>query len=726
MAADDRSTEHLVDGEYAIGDLVDLERLKRILQRFTDATGFTIGFLDHPDLNILIATGWRDICTVFHRENATAAENCLRSNQHLLDNLDEPGKVVVEACDNGLVDCATPIIIKGKHIASLATGQLLLEEPDLERFRRQAVEFGFDEKDYIDALSEIPVVSEEKLRSVTEFLGEMAMIISELGYTNLLVREEAVHLEKEISERKRVEEGLRESEERYRFLAEKMADIVWTLDLEFHTTYVSPSVEDVLGFTPEEWMNQTLEEMVAPDSLRRIQAVFIGELQREMDSGGDPDRTLTIEVEYNRKDGSTLWMENSVKTIRSPSGALTGMYGVSRDISARIAAEEERERLQAQLVQAQKMESVGRLAGGVAHDFNNALTVILGHTELALKQVPPSQQLHADLEQVRNAAESSAALTRQLLAFARKQTIRPQILDLNSTVESMLEMLRRLIGENIDLAWMPGDDLWPVEIDPGQIDQMLANLCVNARDAITGVGRISIDTGNTTLDRAYCDDHAGAVPGEYVILSVKDDGRGMEEEVIEHIFEPFFTTKEIGHGTGLGMATVYGIMKQNNGFIYVLSEPDEGTAIQLFLPRADCTTEIHDQRTIDIPAGHGETILLVEDNQSVRDLTNVLLKRLGYETLSAGTPVDALHIVQTHPGEIHLMLTDVVMPGMNGQDLVERVWDARPGMRCLFMSGYATSIITHPGMLDSGVGFLNKPFSMQELADKIRETLEVE
>lgn len=727
MITDDRDMAQWIDGNYSIEDIVDLKRLRILLERFTEATGFTTGFLDHPGLNILIATGWRDICTKFHREFPVSAANCMKSNRHLLDQLDEPGKVVIESCDNGLVDCAIPIIIMGKHIATLATGQLLLEEPDVERFRRQAKAFGFDEHEYLEALKDVPVVSEEKLRSVTEFLGEMSLIISELGYTNLLIKEKAIHVENEIAERKRVEEGLKLSEEKYRFLAEKMADIVWTLDLDFRTTYVSPSVERVLGFTPEERKRQTIEEMIPPESLHRVQAIFLGELQREEEHIADPDRSVSVEVEYYRKDGSTIWMEITMKALRAPEGAMVGIYGVSRDISERKRAEEEKEKLQVQLVQAQKMESVGRLAGGVAHDFNNMLTVIIGRTELALKDVSLSERLRAGLVQIRNAAKSSTRLTRQLLAFARKQIMVPKLLDLNDTVASMLKMLRRLIGEHIDLVWMPGADLWPVKVDPGQIDQILANLCVNARDAITGVGKITIETENVTIDQAYCADHADFIPGLYVMLTVSDNGHGIEKDTINHLFEPFFTTKEVGHGTGLGLATVYGIVKQNEGFINVYSEPGKETAFQIYLPRsADKTVEVLNPPAPEMPQGRAETVLLVEDEKAVLDLVRALLEELGYIVLTAGTPGDALRLAEAYAGEIHLLLTDVVMPEMNGRDLAERVREIKPGLKCLFMSGYAADVITRLGVLDADVRFVQKPFFMRDLAVKVREALEHE
>ncbi|MDO8944206.1 MAG: ATP-binding protein, partial [Desulfobacterales bacterium] len=334
------------------------------------------------------------------------------------------------------------------------------------------------------------------------------------------------------------------------------------------------------------------------------------------------------------------------------------LIGIGTDIT-------ERKRLEAQLAQSQKMESVGRLAGGVAHDFNNMLGVILGHTDLAAAQVDKASPLHADLAEIRHAAERSADLTRQLLAFARRQTIAPRVMDLNETVEGMLKMLRRLIGENLELVWRPAAVLSPVKLDPSQIGQVLANLCVNARDAIDGVGTITIETGEATFDEAYCATHADFTPGRYVRLTVSDNGCGMDAETQTHLFEPFFTTKGVGQGTGLGLATVYGIVKQNGGFIHICSELGHGTTVSVDLPSYAGGTEPCQAGGVAGPANHGqETILLVEDEPALLTLGARMLEQLGYRVLAAGTPGDALRLAEGHAGEIHLLLTDVVMPEM--------------------------------------------------------------
>jgi PAS domain S-box-containing protein len=406
--------------------------------------------------------------------------------------------------------------------------------------------------------------------------------------------------------------------------------------------------------------------------------------------------------------------------------ALLSYSGVklARMLTERKRAEEARETLQAQLVQAQKMESVGRLAGGVAHDFNNMLNVILGHTEMVLEDTPPGTELRADLEEIQKAAKRSADLTRQLLAFARRQTIAPKLLDLNEVIEGMLKMLRRLIGEDIDLLWKPALEVWPVLMDPTQIDQILANLVVNARDAIDGVGKITIETGTVRFDEAYCENHPGHSPGEYVLLAVSDDGCGMDKETLNSIFEPFFTTKPLGQGTGLGLATIYGIVKQNEGFVNVYSEPDKGTTFRIYIPRRVAEGAVPGQGPQAAqPATGTETVLIAEDDAALLELSRRILERLGYRVLSSNSPQKAVEWARAYPGRIHLLITDVIMPGMSGRDLWREIKAIRPELKCLFMSGYTADVIAHRGILDENVNFLQKPFSVQSFSAKIREAL---
>jgi two-component system cell cycle sensor histidine kinase/response regulator CckA len=401
------------------------------------------------------------------------------------------------------------------------------------------------------------------------------------------------------------------------------------------------------------------------------------------------------------------------------------LVGFGIDITERKHAEAEHAKLQMQFAQAQKMESVGRLAGGVAHDFNNLLMGIMNYTELCQDRIAPDHPIREYLDEIMHDSKRSAEIIRQLLAFARKQIIAPRVLDLNDAVAGMLKLLQRLVGEDITLAWRPGTSLRPVKLDPSQIDQILANLCVNARDAIAGVGEIAMETGSITVDAPYCARYPEAIPGAYVFLAVSDDGCGMDKETLAQAFEPFFTTKGLGKGTGLGLATVYGIVKQNNGFISATSEPGKGTTFRIHLPAiaAETMASTVTSKTA-APRGRGETILLVEDEKSLRVTCGAFLDALGYKVLVAETPGEALKLVAEQSGAIHVLLTDVVMPGMDGKQLARRIGAVRPGVKVLFISGYTADVVAQRGVLDEGVQFLAKPFSRDDLARKVREVLE--
>jgi len=514
---------------------------------------------------------------------------------------------------------------------------------------------------------------------------------------------------RDITEQRRAEQALRESEERFKALHNASFGGI-TIHDQGVILDCNQGLAEITGYG--------VDELIGMDGLLLI-APSTRNLVREKIRAGyeQPYEAMGI-----RKNGEEFPLRLEARNIPYQGRQVRTVE--FRDITALKEAEAERERLQDQLVQAQKMESVGRLAGGIAHDFNNMLGVILGRTEMAQENVNPSLPLYADLEDIRKAAVRSANLTRQLLAFARKQTIAPQVLNFNTAVSSMLNMVQRLIGEDIDLVWLPRANLWPVRIDPSQLDQVLANLCVNARDAIAGVGKITIETENITFDQVYCANHHGYIPGEYVQLAISDDGCGMDRDALNHIFEPFYTTKETGKGTGLGLATVYGIVKQNNGFINVYTEPGQGTTFRIYLPRHSTQP---DSAAEGAPAplakrGH-ETILLVEDEPAILAMTTTMLERLGYTTLPASTPDQALVLAESHDGAISLLLTDVVMPGMNGRDLARQILALHPEIRVLFMSGYTANVIAHHGVLDRGVQFIEKPFAKKDLAAKVREAL---
>ncbi len=396
---------------------------------------------------------------------------------------------------------------------------------------------------------------------------------------------------------------------------------------------------------------------------------------------------------------------------------------LSLELAENKRVEAEKDKLQDQLYQAQKMESVGQLAGGVAHDFNNMLSVIIGFTQLCMDKIDPSQPMHGDLREILNAANRSVNITRQLLAFARKQTICPKVIDLNGAIDGTLKMLRRLIGEDIELKWCPQTDIQPVNMDPSQLDQVLANLCINGRDAIRGSGEIRIETGMAHFEAEECVPQSGMLPGDYVLISVSDSGCGMSREILAKIFDPFFTTKHPGSGTGLGLSTVYGIVSQNNGFIRVYSEVGKGTTFRVYLPRHEGTPEkISEQNGTPPVCGNGEKVLVVEDEEAILRLAQSLLVGLGYDVITADKPSEAIRQARAHD-IVDLLLTDVIMPEMDGLALSKQLQEIHPNLKCLFMSGYTATVIATKGVLDEGVHLVEKPFTRKALAVKVREAL---
>ncbi len=527
----------------------------------------------------------------------------------------------------------------------------------------------------------------------------------------------SVGINQDITERKQSEEELYKSESHLRTLVQTIPDLVWLKDQDGVYLSCNRIFERLFDAREDEIIGKTDFDFVDRDL-----AEFFRENDRKAIAAGEP--VSNEEWVTFADNGHRALLETTKTPMYNDRGTLIGVLGIGRDIAERKRAEEEKVKLEAQLQQAQKMEAVGQLAGGVAHDFNNMLGVILGHAEMAMDQVDPEQPIFANLEEIRRAAERSADITRQLLAFARKQTVIPRVLDLNETVEGMLKMLRRLIGEDIHLAWLPGVSLWPVKVDPSQIDQILANLCVNARDAIKGVGKMTVETENRTLEKESCSAQGDLVSGEYVRIAVSDNGCGMEKETLSHVFEPFFTTKGVGKGTGLGLSSVYGAVKQNNGFVNVYSEPGQGTTISIYLPRyRGVTDQMRTDGALEPPVGGHETILLVEDEPTILQMTASMLERLGYTVLTTGSPGEAIRVVGELAGEIHLLLTDVIMPEMNGRDLSEKLLPGYPHLKCLFMSGYTSDVIDQHRILDEGVHFIQKPFSKRDLATKVRKAL---
>lgn len=516
----------------------------------------------------------------------------------------------------------------------------------------------------------------------------------------------------DITSRRQAEIELQESEERYRSLVENTTDGYFVCEIPSGKfIYLNQSICAMLGHTMQSAYTLLLWDIFDTGELKQMRKNIQHLLEGETPVFKNDIRNII------RKDGSHFSAEISTSLVSYKRKNV--LQGGIKDIT-------ERERLLLQLQQAQRMEAIGQLAGGVAHDYNNMLSVIIGYAELSLLYTQPDEPVYENLMEISKAAERSKSVTRQLLAFARKEAIAPQVLDLNSTIENMLKMIRRLIGEDIDFQWHPkAGGIWPIHMDPSQIDQILANLSVNARDAITNGGRIVIETSTVTLDAHYCAEHEGLSPGDFVSLAVTDNGSGMEAKTLERIYEPFFTTKGMGKGTGLGMSTVYGIVKQNKGTVEIESTVGVGTAIRIYLPRYEGdTTEDDPIDDKEIPLGCGETVLVVEDEPSTLRLLEKFLSLLKYNCLSADTPAKALDMARRRAEEISLLMTDVIMPGMNGRELSERLAGQIPKIKCIYMSGYTADEIDDQGVLEEGVHFIQKPFSRKDIAVKIRAVLD--
>ena len=932
--------------KYQLTDLLDIPRLQSALDCLYTSSKIPSAIIDN-DGKVHTGSGWQDICTKFHRVHPEARKRCIESDLYITDHIHEANPSITYKCPHGLVDSATPIIIEGEHVGNVFTGQLFLEDPDLDYFRAQAKAFGFDEEKYIDAVKKVPIITEQALRENLAFVAHITGMLGEMG----LKRAREMEAEKRLWENEEIFGSFMEHSPIYVFFKDKnirtlrlsknyeamlgvpMAEMLGkTMDALFPSELAKKMVADdmrimkegkaitieeelnsrfystikfpiliegkprfLAGFTiditerkrAEEELHRTnelfrsaFEEapggmcLVNPEGrFLRVNNAFCLMLERPeselldmtfMDVTHPEDRSAsrewvgqilagedvpkTLEKRYLRKSGHVMWGMVGSYLLRSDDGApllfithiqditerkrteeallesetryrsifdsstdgiviidpdtatmidfnqqactqlgytreefgclkisdidlldgteevkariqkviKTGydefetlhrtkhgeqrnvhvtvqyisiggksvQHCICRDITERKHAEAEKERLQVQLQQAMKMEAVGRLAGGVAHDFNNLLTVIMGYSELLLKKIGKESPMHGQVEEIKRAGERAASLTQQLLAFSRKQIIEPKVVHLDHLVAEMHKMLTRLIGEEIALQATTGKSLGSVKIDPGQFQQILMNLVVNARDAMPGGGKIVIETANVDLGEEYCAAHPYVTPGRFVMLSVSDTGQGMSEEVKAFIFEPFFTTKERGSGTGLGLATTYGAVHQAGGSIEVYSEVGIGTTFKVFLPRVEEEAIlVNDDRPTDLSVGT-ETVMIVEDEGILRNLCVQILEQMGYRVLQARNGIEAIAEVQRYGDRIDLLLTDVVMPGMNGSELATRLVLHNPEMKVLFTSGYTEDVISHHGVLAEGVSFIGKPYTPLALARKVREVLD--
>jgi PAS domain S-box-containing protein len=511
---------------------------------------------------------------------------------------------------------------------------------------------------------------------------------------------------RDTTEYRRAEETL----VRLRQAVNASGEVVFMTDREGVFTFVNPEFTRLYGYTEAEVLGQATPRILRSGMIDAAHYARFWDTLRQK-------RVARGEISNKTKDGRLVSVASSVNPVLNEKGDIAAYLAIQRDVS-------ERKRLEEQYLQAQKMEAVGRLAAGVAHDFNNLLTIINGYSDLLLERLPADDPARDSVAEIKGAGERATGLTRQLLAFSRQQIRTSRVLDLNALVATSIKMLRRLIGEDVELVFIPGGDLDMIKADPGQIEQVLMNLAVNARDAMLRGGKLTIETSNFLADQAYSSSHYPMPPGSYVMLAVSDTGQGMDAETQARIFEPFFTTKGQGKGTGLGLPTVYGIVKQSAGYTWVYSELGQGTTFKIYLPAAEGTPDA--AKAIGAVAGGSETVLLVEDEAKLRSLARSVLESRGYKVLEARTSMEALLIPSQYQGPIHLLLTDVVMPALSGRELAEKLTKLHPELKILFMSGYTDDTVVRHGVLESGMAYLQKPFSPDALARKVREVLDAQ
>lgn len=530
-----------------------------------------------------------------------------------------------------------------------------------------------------------------------------------------------IGIKEKVENLEQTENLLRLREKRLLLLTDNMADVISQTDPGSNLAYISPSVKKIFGYEPKDLIGANALNYVHPDDVERISKVAF----EARESGKE---SILINFRWRHVNGEYLWVESSTRLLYGDDGQSNGAIFGTRDISERVRAEEERENIEKQLFQSQKLESIGLLAGGVAHDLNNLLSPILGYTELLLVASDNKfdDSVKGKLEQIQKAGMGARDLVRQLLAFGRKQTLEFSAVNINEIINNYKQFLRRTIPEDIDIQIITSDKVTPILADAGQVEQVIMNLSMNASDAMIDGGKLTIETDIVHLDESYTTNHIGASPGMYIMMSVSDTGIGIDDKTIAQIFDPFYTTKG-DDGNGLGLATVYGIVKQHQGNIYVYSEPGKGTTFKVYLPLGNDAVELAEVPGTDknvVPGVGSETILLVEDSDQVREMTKSILEQYGYTIIALESGDEALSQVEKHNGAVDLLLTDVVLPGMNGREVFESLSKKYAKLKVLYMSGYTNNVIVHRGVLDKGINFIQKPFSVTSLCSKIRGILD--
>lgn len=686
------------DCEITFEELFDLKEIQRIQDEFASATSVASIITRLDGTPITHPSNFTRFCQDFVRASEKGCLNCRKSDV-ALGRLYPEGPIVQPCLSGGLWDASVNIIVGGQHIANWLIGQVRDGTQTEENVLIYARELGLNEQAFIQAFCEVPVMSQEQFNKIAKVLFTLATQLSTQAYTNIQQARLIADEKRYIKELRQLSAAIEQSSE----------EIVIT-DATGIIQYVNPAFVKTTGYTQEEALGQNPRFLQG----KQQENTFYEELWGTVSAG----QTWRGQFINKRKDGIFFTEDAAISPVCDSEGKIVNYVAVKRDISAHI-------RLSEELQQAQKMESIGRLAGGVAHDFNNMLQVIIGIAQLAMEDLSPSTLHYSNFNEIYKAGRRSADLTQQLLAFARKQPTAPVVFDLNQTIESILKLLQRLIGESIQINFRPQADLGCVKMDPSQMDQILTNLSLNARDATHGTGEILIETGSVIFDEAFCSSHHDLQPGEYLRVTVRDYGDGMDSETLAHVFEPFFTTKRFGRGTGLGLSMVYGVIKQNKGHIEVQSALGQGTTFDIYLPKKLSAVPMSNKEnpSVDLSLG-SEVILLAEDEASVLKICQRYLEEAGYTVLGANTPEKALNIAKAYPGKIHLLLSDIVMPNMSGIDLQKQLIVSRPSIRTIFMTGYTSHAFRQKDASSNDMQVLMKPFLIKDLLQAVRKTLD--
>jgi PAS domain S-box-containing protein len=688
----------------SLADILDPDAMQALLGEFSRLTGVANAIIDLQGA-VLVANRWQDVCVKFHRVHPETCRNCVESDTVLCSGV-TPGEYKLYRCKNLLWDAAAPIMAGDVHVGNIFLGQFFFddEEIDYERFRAQARRYGFEEEEYLAALARVPRLSRETVRTVMSFYAKLAELISRLGYGH-------IKLARGLVERNALLESIERNEANLRSLFDAISESVFLIKSDGTVLAANKVLAERVGLTVDEIIGRRSYDLLPPDKAHTCKT-WIDETVRT----GKP---LVREDELNGR-----LQRYSIYPVLNSEGKVDRVAVYAEDITERTRAEEERRRLETDLQQARKMEAVGTLAGGVAHDFNNILQVVLGYAQLLLFERTPDSPDYEEISNIETAALRGADLVQRLLMFSRRVAPEPVLVDLNERILYVEKLLARIIPRMISIRLDLQTGLPRVMADPVQIEQVLMNLAVNARDAMPDGGTLTFRTEEERLERDYCSAHPEAAPGPHVVLAVSDTGEGISQDIMERLFDPFFTTKEAGRGTGLGLATVYGIVKQHGGHIQVFSQPGAGAEFRIYLPAHHGEEQIetaHSQREV---TGGNETILLVDDDPAIRGLAVRILEQSGYKIVTAADGMEAVETYRRMKDEIALVILDMIMPEMSGAKCLDRMVAIDSNVKALIASGFSKEGLSKNDFGPQVKGFIGKPFDLAKLRAAVREALD--